>query len=272
MGEPTEYNSLSFASGAHIMVHNKSQKASFNSGILIATGTLANIAVSREFSSKLKQPFSECIEDIESYAEQSVYVKTLLETNYGYSQNECFSVCFQQTLVDACHCYDLNTPFWNKKGVRECLSLKDIDCFGENLQKFFSQDVKQLCPECPLECESVSFSSSVSAVNYPSAVYGDALKNNAAIWAKFGNRTNLTLDELRRNILAINIFYSELSYKKFSELEKMSVVDLIAAVGGTLGLFLGMSFLSFVEIIDLAFHLLLAICQDFKTNKVSNIT
>jgi hypothetical protein len=170
------------------MIHNKSQKPSFYEGILISTGTLVNIAVSRQFSSKLKQPFSECVEDIESYAEKSVYVKTLLQTGYAYRQNDCFSVCLQKFIVANCNCYDLDTPFWNKTGVKECLSANDLTCFGETFTKFFSKDVKELCPECPLECESASFSSSVSSVNYPSVVYSQGLKNYPSLMPKFDNR------------------------------------------------------------------------------------
>ena len=36
------------------------------------------------------------------------------------------------------------------------------------------------------------------------------------------------------------------------------MVDLVSNIGGTIGLFLGVSFLSFIEIIDLFFHLGLA--------------
>jgi uncharacterized membrane protein len=35
----------------------------------------------------------------------------------------------------------------------------------------------------------------------------------------------------------------------------MEVSDLVAAIGGTLGLFLGMSFMSFFEVFELAFTL-----------------
>lgn len=111
---------------------------------------------------------------------------------------------------------------------------------------------------CPQECDMMSISTAVSTSDYPSVVYASALKNNSKIRSFFGNRTNVTQDELRRNLLSFTIFYNHLIYTRYSELEKLNIIDLISSIGGTLGLFLGMSFLSFVEIIDLFLQLFLA--------------
>lgn len=79
----------------------------------------------------------------------------------------------------------------------------------------------------------------------------------------------MTLEELRANLLDISIFYSELGYRKFYEIEKMNIIDLVSNVGGTLGLFLGMSFLSFVEIIDIFLNILFSLMCRSSSNRVS---
>jgi uncharacterized membrane protein len=63
----------------------------------------------------------------------------------------------------------------------------------------------------------------------------------------------MTMDSIRSNVLGVAIYYSSLSYTKISEDAKMEVSDLVGAIGGTLGLFLGMSFMSFYELFELAF-------------------
>jgi hypothetical protein len=45
----------------------------------------------------------------------------------------------------------------------------------------------------------------------------------------------MTMDSIRANVLGVAVYYSSMSYTKISEDAKMSVSDLVGAVGGTLG-------------------------------------
>lgn len=86
---------------------------------------------------------------------------------------------------------------------------------------------------------------------YPSKVYVNSLVNNPIMKAKFAsNPSDLNYDTLQRTMLQVSVFYGHLGYQYYEEAAKMEVSDLVAYIGGTLGLFLGMSFLSFVEILD----------------------
>lgn len=67
----------------------------------------------------------------------------------------------------------------------------------------------------------------------------------------FENRSDVSLNELRESILAVNIFYEHLKQTEITENESISLDGLIGSIGGTLGLFLGISLLSFFELIDL---------------------
>jgi hypothetical protein len=96
----------------------------------------------------------------------------------------------------------------------------------------------------------VKYNLYISQADYPSLLYANALMKNSVIQSKFGNDVNLTYDFLKRNMLQASVYYSDMGYQKYEELEKTNVVDLVSSIGGTLGLFLGMSFLSFVEILD----------------------
>lgn len=163
-------------------------------------------------------------------------------------------------MVEKCGCYDLTAEYWPALNSTPCLNFWNVSCDVAQYSIFFSQDVKSLCQECPLECNSVVYSTSTSFADYPSAAYASVLVNNPIINSYFGgNKSAITYDALKRQIVAVNVFYSDLSYNKYTELEKMNVVDLVSNIGGTLGLFLGMSFLSFIEIIDLVVQILIAL-------------
>lgn len=112
VGNPNNVNSLAFVNGLRVFVHNKTEKPSYLYGVSANVGEFTSIAVSRTFSSRLKHPYSECIDDIQSYADKSLYVKTILSTNYTYKQIDCYDVCFQKYIVENCSCYSVDIPFW----------------------------------------------------------------------------------------------------------------------------------------------------------------
>lgn len=131
------------------------------------------------------------------------------------------------------------------------------------VDSFCSQD-------CPLECDSLTYSLVTSYSNYPTRIYAGSLAANPSVVQKIlklneylrnatttTNNTNsqdlprLSYEQIKSNMLAISVYYAELSYEQYDELEKIDLTDLVSSIGGTLGLFLGMSFLSFVEIIDI---------------------
>jgi hypothetical protein len=122
----------------------------------------------------------------------------------------------------------------------------------------FSGDIKSVCgTKCPLECDSVKYNMYTSATEYPSMAYTELLMQNPVIQAKYASKpSDLTYGSLKRNLVQISVYYGDLGYQQFDEMEKMNLTDLISNIGGTLGLFLGMSFLSFMEIIDVLLQII----------------
>ncbi len=73
-------------------------------------------------------------------------------------------------------------------------------------------------------------------------------------------RLKVGLIRILINIL-LYIFYDELKQTKLRYCPNVPVTSLIANVGGTLGLFLGMSFLSFTELFEILFQSLVILRQ-----------
>ena len=66
------------------------------------------------------------------------------------------------------------------------------------------------------------------------------------------NQTDATvLNKLYYNMISASVFYESLSYSMAEERPAIVMTELIGSVGGHLHIFLGMSLLSFVEIIEL---------------------
>lgn len=135
-------------------------------------------------------------------------------------------------------------------------------------EEFFSQDQTGMCGDlCPLECSWIFYNQYTSFADYPSTIYASSLQKNPRILAKFAANflSQLTHESLKRNVLELSVFYGDLGYEKYEEVADVEWLDLVSNIGGTLGLFIGMSFLSFVEIFDVLLQVILR-----KTNKSSS--
>lgn len=155
-----------------------------------------------------------------------------------------------------------------------CMNIEQFICnFKEYLIFFGTGSIDKECgKQCPLECDSEIFELTISSSSYPTKAYADQLVNYSGntLANFFPNVSAVTYKDLKEHILAINIYYADMKYTSIEELEKTNLFDLVAAIGGTLGLFLGMSFLSFVEIVDVIIEIVFIFIQNQRRiNKVS---
>lgn len=77
------------------------------------------------------------------------------------------------------------------------------------------------------------------------------------------NKTFGTDSQMQRRFLDLFIFYESIDQKEITEKAKMSGTDFISATGGILGLFLGLSLLSLVEIFEFLYELLHIFLMNF---------
>lgn len=190
------------------------------------------------------------MEDLE--ASGSELYKIFVELGKKYKQDDCFGLCYQKYVLQKCGCLD--TYFYPIPNQTLCLSLVDVTCNLKSYLKFYQNDLKQVCgSQCPLECESETFELTLSSSSYPSRGYVNQLAyfSRDSSWSNiFPNISQVSYEQLKDQILSLNVYYGEMKYTTIEELEKTSFLDLVASVGGTLGLFLGMSFMSFCEVFD----------------------
>jgi acid-sensing ion channel 5 len=150
---------------------------------------------------------------------------------------------------------------------KPCITLDETLCIYRAQTIFRTKKFDEICPnECPAECNALSYAYSTSFSHYPAKPYANQLLQDPKIIARFDDPTTASYDKLKNNILAVNIYFDNLESTQIYESEQTLLVDLIAGIGGTLGLFLGVSMLSFFEIFEIFFELLFLKCS--KTNKV----
>lgn len=107
-----------------------------------------------------------------------------------------------------------------------------------------------------LECDYFDYNVEMSQAAFPTEwlfenltrwkFLPDAIRSRVA-------RIN-SYEESRKHFISFNIYYDQLVYQLIKEDPYWDAVLLLSNFGGSLGLFVGMSILTFVELIELAFQ------------------
>ena len=97
----------------------------------------------------------------------------------------------------------------------------------------------------------------ISLADFPTMIAVEQLFSIDSIMRMFPNESDRNFDNFKQTLASVIIYYDELKETITTQDAKIAIVDLIANIGGILGLFLGMSFLSFVEFFEILFQIII---------------
>jgi len=249
------FNSI-FPRGAQIRIENNSFE-SYESGfddIFVSPGFTTSISIDRSFKFIKAKPYSNC--DIDNNSPQNVdsdlYKQITHISKFEYTQNFCFFQCYQKELIRVCNCSD---P-WFASIIDQgpCLTNEETDCLVKIYNGVFltSDFIKTKCvPQCPLECFRKEFKYSISNQIIDSWYYNEKLEANKLFSSEIKSRNS----SMRESVVAINVYYNSLTYTLSTESQLRDVVSLLAYVGGIVSLFLGVSFFSIFEVIEVLLNI-----------------
>ena len=256
--------------GFHVFVNNQTEDPRYIDGLGVSIGMKSDIVINRHYSYQLGEPYNECKSDLNTLkAYDSELYKSIINSNSSYQQMDCFYLCLQKKVINECRCY---IKIHNKlSNDPPCENSTQILCSQEVWAKFLKGNFYHNCLRyCPARCDSVSYTLTTANIEYPSRAYFEShLVNNSVIRNKFLNKS-FTYEDLKSKVLALNIFYDRMSYTKTSQQPKTTLLDLVSNMGGLLGLFLGISFLSFVEIFEALFEVIYI--KFFRTSKIESFS
>jgi hypothetical protein len=89
----------------------------------------------------------------------------------------------------------------------------------------------------------------------------DVVRNRTNFLSMYDNQT-LSDQAIRNGLTKVSFYYDELSYTEITEAPAMNQVALMAAIGGFMGMFLGMSFMTLVELVDILFRIVWQMISD----------
>ena len=162
----------------------------------------------------------------------------------------------QKNILDTCNCTDpLSLSLFNSI---TCETVDEQTCMNNQYTFIFESNyITTTCiPLCPLECQKAVFATSISFLEGIGDLYYDYIQNNSNLLSDFVN-TNLTIDSAKDSFAFVYFYYDSNSYTISTESPNMDVVSLLANIGGTLGLFLGISLIQICELVDVLLQIIL---------------
>ena len=235
------FDKTNLLDGLRFIIHNKTDDPNYyngysDNGFNLALGFNYEISVKRIFSYKLGSPYNNCLKDVKSIDsfDSDLYKYMIQSTNYSYRQTDCLNYCAGRELYNY-----LNMT--NKIERWENIIAKYPE-YSETLQLIYldilNKGMYDVCLDCPEECDSIQYDISHSF-------------------------TKLSTQNAK-NFVSFAVYYENLQYTTIDQIAQMNVFDLISSIGGNLGLFIGISFLSFAELIELLVEIICIFLWDKK--------
>ena len=169
---------------------------------------------------------------------------------------------------DQCGCVN---PFsWNARFVRPAntntiiaapICARTEQCYHTAREKLLSNKEAQVayCSACAPQCSTTIFNVKPSAFAGPSYWRLNEIKTfveNASGIPLSENWQSDWQNEIRRNFVAIELILESTLVETYTQEPSISPVELLSNVGGQTGLWIGMSFLSLVEVAEMLYRLI----------------
>ena len=213
-----------------------------NSRIFVPSNCYTEIKVDKVIEVKLGEPYNECLEDVTKFKLNKTLINFIISNNQKYSQEKCLELCFDLDYIETnpCECGQVNLgDVWNKCWYYYEKKTRN-SCTWKYKVNFYSKSILEKCSKyCPLECTSLSYDIRSSTM-------------------------------LNMNITRVKIYLSSLKYTMISQEPKTQIIDLISNIGGTFGLLIGFSFVTFFEIFELLIEIFIKTFEIRKKIKQPN--
>ncbi|XP_059177460.1 amiloride-sensitive sodium channel subunit gamma-like [Physella acuta] len=266
--EQDEYLPITESAGIKVLLHSGSEIVfPDNSGILAAPGFVTSIGIRKAETTLLPAPFGSCI----SQSDDSNKIKNLYnDLGYAYTKDACLQTCLQMKINESCGC--IKTDIANMIQVLNNNSLKNdtmqicnrtnTPCVHEKEQQF--QKHLLGCEDmCLPVCEQINYQTTVSTATWPAKRYMENyiqfVNNSATANNKTYNWTGEPRQHALDNFLRLEIYYETLRYESFASSPTFDWNSLLGNIGGQLGLWLGFSVLTAIEVcqflIEVSYHI-----------------
>ncbi|XP_053265756.1 acid-sensing ion channel 3 isoform X2 [Podarcis raffonei] len=225
-----ETDETSYEAGVKVQIHSQNEPPSIDQlGFGVAPGFQTFVSCQQQRLFYLPPPWGDC---------KSNPVESAFFANY--SMAACRIDCETRYLAENCNCRMVHMP----GNANLCTPEQYKECADPALDFLVEKD-NEFC-SCQTPCETVRYGKELSVVKIPS-------KASAKYLAKKYNRSEQYIAE---NLLVLDIFFEALNYETIEQKKAYEVAGLLGDIGGQMGLFIGASLLTILEIFDYLYEVL----------------
>ncbi|XP_047213467.1 acid-sensing ion channel 2-like isoform X1 [Girardinichthys multiradiatus] len=217
-----------FEAGVRVQIHSQAEPPFVHElGFGVAPGFQTFVATQEQRLTYLPPPWGEC----ESKALESGFFQV-------YSVTACRIDCETRYIVENCNCRMVHMP----GDASYCTPEQYKDCAEPALAKLSA--VESSSCMCRTPCNMTRYNKELSMVKIPS-------KTSARYLQKKFNKSEKYISD---NILVLDVFFEALNYETIEQKKAYEVAGLLGDIGGQMGLFIGASILTILELFDYAYE------------------
>ena len=291
--------SYSSGTGVRAVVHEPGMKPFIQNGISISPGREATVYVTVTNRTRLPLPYG-----VNNCTTQK-YLPFSNEELYGY--DACFEVCLQNDVVKSCNCVYGTMPFTQTQLEQVNFEVCQNQSFLTNDGNISSQRIEQMicayvvnlsfgaCNNmCPLPCHEIYYDMTVSSAKWPHIsqhldFYSKYIQGKENIYGQrfslaydpilleYGSRTDQEILQLLKNVdlikdnfVKINVIMGSYMPYVLTDKPAMTWEALLSSIGGCLSLWLGVTVMTFAEVVEFLFFIATKILQRRKTKSRIN--
>ncbi|XP_050416627.1 acid-sensing ion channel 4 [Patella vulgata] len=224
--------SFQMGAGFKIVLHDPDEEPDFNNnGFLVSPGFTTYASVKKIKYRHLPSPFK-AFGTITCLDTKAPSYNHTLKNSEKYDVTSCKKECRLKYLLEKCHCV-----YYTDYGNDTLCSLRELSTCYNKERDYFNQMSNKLC-NCPKPCESTSYEVQLSTAYYPSRVMQNILElaYNVSDWST--------------NYAEVRIFYENLVETESSQVPVYNLDNILATLGGQMGIFLGASVLTISEFLE----------------------
>ncbi|KAM4031818.1 acid-sensing ion channel 2 isoform 1-T1 [Anomaloglossus baeobatrachus] len=225
-----ETEETTFEAGVKVQIHSQTEPPFIQElGFGVAPGFQTFVATQEQRLTYLPSPWGACrFSDLGS------------DFFPVYSISACRIDCETRYIVENCNCKMVHmpgdAPFCTPEQYKEC---------AEPALSLLTEKDGGFCM-CTIPCNLTRYNKELSMVKIPS-------KTSAKYLEKKFNKSEKYISE---NILVLDVFFEALNYETIEQRKAYEVAGLLGDIGGQMGLFIGASILTILELFDYIYELI----------------
>ena len=232
---PDEYFGISNGGeGFLVVIHNQNEFPNANTKSFgIGPGQEVYVALQKHVTNILPRPYSSqnCIGEDQDTDNDDI------DLWLGYSQEECQYRCLLD-YFSTDYCTSVFTP--NDVETKPPCSLYDL--FTEEYIKILDLYNEGLQCGCLPECSYTGYQQRISRSTFPSEL--------VSAYAEAQGWPIINKTEIERRYTQLHVYFDDMQYTISQQNPSMTIVQLVSNVGGQLGLWIGASVISIIEVFD----------------------